>query len=512
MTGEKKRKVICPATGEEIGRMEETPLAKVPLMYEKARQAFPAWAEMPVKKRVEHLRSLRLYMLEHMEELVQVITDSTGKVAVEALTADILTVVDAVQHMEKTAASALAPRRVSTPLLFFGKKSYIEYKPRGVVLVISPWNYPFQLAMIPVVSALAAGNTVILKPSEVTPLVGKWIETLFHESGFPEGVVQVAHGGKELGAGLVERKPDYIFFTGSVRTGKIIQEQAARYLIPTTLELGGKDPMIVFGDAHLERAVKGAVWGGLTNSGQVCMSVERLYVEKPVYDRFVRQLVKEVNRLQQGRGTDDDLGSMTFPGQIDIVREHIEDALARGARLLTGQEPSRWNMDNGMFLEPMVLVDVTPDMKVMREESFGPILPVMPFEGEDEAVRLANDSPYGLNASVWSRDLEKAKRIASRLVSGNVVINDVMITVANPHLPFGGVKESGIGRYHGDVGLQTFCHQTSVMVDPGKSASEVNWFPYRGKYPLFLQLIRSYFGEKKAWWRFIKSYLHLLRK
>lgn len=364
--------------------------------------------------------------------------------------------------------------------------------------------------MVPMISALAAGNTVILKPSEVTPLVGKCIEDLFRKAGFPDGVVQVAHGGKEVGAAFSNGKPDYIFFTGSVRTGRIIQEVAAKDLIPTTLELGGKDPLIVFADANLERAAKGAVWAAFTNSGQVCMSAERLYVERSIYPQFLERLKKEVSTLKQGSEVDADIGSMTFPAQIQIVKEQLDEALSKGAILETGQPPEEWK--SGMFLPLMVLTNVNHEMKIIQEESFGPILPVIPFEGEDEAIRLANDTIYGLNASVWSKDVNKARRVAAQLVSGAVVINDAIITVANHGLPFGGAKQSGIGRYHGEAGLTIFCHEKAIIEDRGWKRSEIQWYPYKEKYPHFLKLFKSYFQTNRNWLEFAKHYLSLLKK
>lgn len=504
--------VINPATGEKIGSVEETPLEQVDELYAQARLAFNTWGKTSVDERLQYLKKLRLYIVEHLDEIAKVISDDTGKLPIEALTADILTVLDSIKHTEKHAKKALNKKKVPTPILLLGKKSYVEFKPRGVVLIISPWNYPFQLAMVPIISALAAGNTVILKPSEVTPMVGKLIEDLFDKVGFPKGVVQVGHGDKELGAALVKGKPDYIFFTGSVRTGKIIQVEAAKELIPTTLELGGKDPMIVFADAPIDRAVRGALWGAFTNSGQVCMSIERLYVERKIYKEFMLKLQEEALKLHSGTNENDDIGSMTFNNQVDVVKEHVEDALANGAKLLTGNPPSKWDTSKGLFLSPMIVVDVNQDARIVQEESFGPILPVIPFDTEEEAIQLANNSSYGLNASIFSSDINRAKRVASMLVSGNVVINDVIISVANPYLPFGGAKNSGIGYYHADVGLQTFCLQSSVVVDRGNKKTEVNWYPYKEKYPLFKDLMKSYFGKNLNWFGFLSSYLKLLKK
>lgn len=504
--------VINPATGEKIGEVQETPIKESENLMRQARQAFPNWSQTPLEKRLHYLGALRHLLIEQMDECIGVIAKNTGKPKVEAITAEILTVVDAIVHMEKHAKQILRSRKVKTPLTLIGKQSYVSYQPRGVVLVISPWNYPFQLAMIPALSALVAGNTVILKPSEVTPLVGQWIETAFEQAGFPKDVIQVAQGGGELGAKLIETSPDYIFFTGSVRTGKIIQQEAAKRLIPTTLELGGKDPMIVFQDANLDRAAKGAVWGALTNSGQVCMSVERIYVEETILEPFLAKLKKEVTSLQQELNDEADLGSMTFASQREIVRQHIEDALQSGARIAYGSKPDNWPEQKSLHLPPIILTDVTHTMKVMQEETFGPVISVHPFADEQEAIRLANDSPFGLNASVWSRDIEKARRVANRLQSGSVVINDVIVSVANPYLPFGGVKESGIGRYHGDIGLQIFCHEKAILIEKGRKKTEVNWFPYAGKLPLFRRLITSFYGKKRSLWGFVSAYLKLLRK
>jgi len=505
----KKLTVIAPASGEILAEIEETSVHDVSLFYQRGRKAFSEWSNMSIRDRLTYFKNLKQLMVDEMDQIARTISEDTGKVLTEAIVADIMPTLDAIDHIVRHAEKVLSRQKAKTPFLLIGKKSYIEYMPRGVVLVISPWNYPLQLAMVPLVSALAGGNTVILKPSEVTPLVGKCIEDLFMRSGFPEGTVQVAHGGKEVGAAFTSGKPDYIFFTGSVRTGKIIQQQAASDLIPTTLELGGKDPMIVFKDANLERAAKAAVWGAFTNSGQVCMSAERLYVERAVFENFLNLLIKEVKSLKQGSDVDADVGSMTFPAQKDIVKVQLEEALERGAKLETGIEPAKWK--EGMFLPLTVVTNVEQDMKIIQEETFGPLLPVVPFDHEEEAVKLANGTVFGLNASVWSKDKEKARRVASKLVSGAVVINDVIITVANHGLPFGGAKESGVGRYHAEAGLRIFCHEKAIMEDLGLMNTEIQWYPYKGKYPLFLDLFKSYFSENRNWLRFAKSYLSLMR-
>ncbi len=505
-----KTKVYAPATGELIMEYEETPAIQAADMMERAKSAFWGWSALSVRERVSYIKNLREAVVEDIDAIAELIAKDVGKVRTDALVADIMPSLDAMLHVEKHAEKTLRSQKVKTPFLLMGKKSMVEYMPMGTVLVISPWNYPFLLSLSPMLSALAAGNTVILKPSEVTPAVGILIESLFEKAKFPPNVVQVAHGGKELGASLTNAKPDYIFFTGSVATGKIIQQAAARDLIPTTLELGGKDPMIVLQDADLKRAAEGAAWGAFTNSGQVCMSVERLIIEEMVMEPFLEELLPLVNQLKQGSGADDDIGSMTSRMQIDIVKQQVEDALEKGAVLLAGEHPSKWDLDS-MFIKPLILSQVTEDMMIMQEETFGPVLPIISAEDEEDAVRIANGTRYGLNASVWSRDKEKARRISSRLQSGAVLINDVLITVANNNLPFGGVKDSGIGRYHGENGIRMFCHEKAVMEDLGYKKSEIQWYPYKGKYESFRNLLVANFGKSRSFNDVLKEYLKLIR-
>ncbi|AZB42511.1 aldehyde dehydrogenase family protein [Bacillus sp. FJAT-42376] len=504
-------KAMNPATGNKITEIEEVKLSEAGRIFQQAEQVQKEWQEKTIKERLEYFKALRLLMASKLDAMTTIVHADTGKPKAEALATDIMPVIDSIQHLEKTAESVLGRQNPPTPMLFWGKKSYIEYMARGTVLIISPWNYPLQLAVIPVLSALAGGNAVVLKPSEVTPLTGKLIELLFKEAGFPDGLVQVAQGGKELGEALVKEKPDYIFFTGSVKTGKIIQEQAAKDLIPTTLELGGKDPFIVFEDANLDRAAKAAVWGAFTNSGQVCMSTERVYVEGSVYQTFVRKVQELTMNLKQGASLHDDLGSMTFPQQVKTVKEQVEDAISKGAKLAAGNVPSDWD-ENSMYIKPMILVDVKQDMAIMQDETFGPVMPIMPFDTEEEAIELANGTVYGLNASVWSSDSAKAERVVSRLVTGNAAINDVMLTVMNPNLPFGGAKQSGIGRYHGEGGLRIFCHEKSVMADPGKRNSEIQWYPYRGKYKPFKVLFETLFGRDKNWKAAAQAYRSIMKQ
>lgn len=482
---------INPATGEQVAEIAEMTEADVLQAMQRAREAWPSWAATPLAERLRRMRKLRGYLVEHAREISDRIAVCTGKVHLEALVLDVFTVADMLHYYETHAEQFLRPERVGTPLVYAGNRSYVEYKPMGVVAVIAPWNFPFQLAMIPALSAVIAGNCALIKPSEVTPGVGVLIEEIAAAAGLPRDVLQVVHGGRETGRALVEARPDKVMFTGSVATGKKIMSACAEHLIPVELELGGKDAMIVFADSDLDRAAEAAVWGAFANAGQVCMSIERLYVEQSVYDEFVRKVVARTEQLRMGV----DYGSMTFAPQLELVQAHIADAVAHGARVECGGHPLQ---EGTLYMAPTVLTGTDHSMRVIREESFGPLLPIMPFSTEDEAVALANDSEYGLSGAVFSGDLEKARRVTSRLQCGMISINEVIATPGNPALPFGGVKHSGMGRYHGAVGLRTFCHQTSVMMSKGKKPREINWHPYtEQKEQAFYSLIRLLFGVKK---------------
>lgn len=439
---------------------------------EKARSAFEVWSTTDIEKRLGLVTNLRRLILQRLDTVLGVIRESTGKVEVEALNADILPTLEMIRYYEKKAARFLQPQKRKTPFIFLKNYSYLEYKPLGVVLIISPWNYPFQLSLVPLVSALIAGNTVLLKPAEITAKVGTLIQDLMDEAGFPPGVAQVIIGGRAVGEELIHACPDKILFTGSVGTGRHIAEAAAQDLVPVVLELGGKDPMVVFEDALLDRAVEAAVYGAFANSGQLCVSVERVYVQDTVYEQFAARVAARAAAVRVGTGPDCDIGPMTTASQLQVVLAQVEEAVAQGAKPLTELR------HQGLLFYPLVLRDVTHAMRIMQEETFGPVLPLMPFGSEAEAVALANDTMFGLNASVWSQDLEKAKRVVRRLVTGNAYINDVVKNIGNPDLPFGGVRQSGFGKYHGPEGLRTFSLATAVMVSRNRARREINWFPY----------------------------------
>ncbi len=488
-----------------------TEVSQLPAIMASAQAGFGEFSKMPISQRVDFIKQLRYRIVERQDEIADVIATSTGKIKIEALTTEIMVVVDAMLHVEKRATKALGTTRIKTPITFIGKQSYLEYKPRGVVAVISTWNFPFMLSMVPAIEALVAGNSVIIKPSEETPPVCRLIASLFQDISLPEGTVQVIHGGPDLGEALLKSKPDFVHFTGSENVGRKIAAVTGPALIPTILELGGKDPMIVFEDSNLERAVNGAMWGAFSNAGQVCMSVERVYVQRPVYDRFLERLVRETNKLRVGDGNDDDIGSMTVHEQIEIVKRHVKDALDRGAKLMTGDHPDTWQKGS-LKLRPIILTDVKQDMMVMQEETFGPVLPIMPFDTVEQAVALANDSRFGLNSSVWTKDLSKGRSFISQLKTGGALLNDVILTIGNAYLPYGGTKQSGVGSYHSDLGMQSFSIQTAVMADRGRKLRETHWFPYKGKEELFADLLNSYWSSSRNFGKFGLSYLKLLAK
>ncbi|HEX5068296.1 MAG TPA: aldehyde dehydrogenase family protein [Myxococcota bacterium] len=487
-----------PATLAPLGEIEIATPADVRGAVERARKAQPAWAALSYADRGRYLERAARQLAARQDEFVAAIVAETGKPELEALTTEVITACDALQFYAKRAGRILAERTVPVHLLKT-KKLRISYKPLGVIGIITPWNFPFILSLNPTLQALVAGNSVVLKPSEVTPKSGQLVEELFTSVGLPEGVFQLVQGDGETGAALLEAGVDKISFTGSVATGRRVAETCGRNLVPCTLELGGKDPMIVCADADLERAARGAVYGAFTNSGQVCTSTERVYVVDEIADAFTRKVVEETGRLRQGATGEFDVGAIIDAKQLGIIEEHVRDAVASGARVLAGgrRNPSC----AGLFYEPTVLVDVTHDMKVMRDETFGPVLPIMRVRDEDEALALANDSPYGLNANVWTKSKRRGTQLARAIESGCVVVNDCMLTYGVTESPFGGVKQSGIGRVNGELGLQGYCRVQSILVDRFGGKTEPLWYPYSArKLRLLQRALRMIWGTSFGRW------------
>lgn len=475
---------------------------------ERVRQGQKSLRRLSPAERIAHIASLRDIVLRRREQIIDRIQQDTGKSRSDALISEIFGVLDALHWIEGSAAKLLADRKQPTPIALLGKKSYTYFEPLGTILIISPWNYPFYQAIVPICLAVAAGNTVLYKPSEWTPLTGL-IEDLLAEAQFAPNWVQVVYGDGQVGAALIATKPDKIMFTGSTRTGKRILSLAAEHLIPVELELGGKDAMIVFEDANIKRAAAGALWGGLTCTGQSCTSVERVYVEQSIFEKFRDELVEQANRIKQATDSDGDadIGAMTTDFQVKIIAEQVAAARAAGARILTGSD---WNGTSRM-IPPMVVDQVTDEMAIAKEETFGPVLPLLSFRGEDEVIDRVNRSEYGLTASVWSKDQERCDRVARALDVGGVSVNNVMATEANPALPFGGRKNSGYGRFKGEAGLHAFCNIKSVLIDKDSAKIEANWYPYtRRKYELFTDLTVNLFSRGPvAFAKFLVSALRL---
>lgn len=464
----------------------------------KARDAGARLSRISVQDRLKIITKLRHVILERQEEITTIIQKETNKARTDIVTSEFFPIFEHLEFLEHEAINALKEEKVATPIAMMGKSSKIWFESMGTILVISPWNYPFYQAIAPITCSFITGNATIYKPSEITPLRGL-VESVLNAAGFEQDWVQIAYGDGKTAVDLINQRPQKIFFTGSVGTGKKIMAQAAQYLIPVELELGGKDPMIVFEDANLQRAVKGAVWGAMTNSGQSCTSVERLYVQEKIYNEFRDQVVKETKSIKVGvdQDGDADMGHMISPRQVQIVAELVRDAVAQGAVMLTGKE---WDFQSSI-IPPIVLEGTTHDMRINKEEIFGPVLPIMKFRDEAEAIRLANDSDFGLSASVWSKDKTRCERVARSIVTGNISINNVMVSEGNHALPFGGTKDSGIGRYKGVHGLRNFCNIKSVMADADSKKIEANWYPYSPtKYQLFMGLVQSlFFGGPKKW-------------
>ncbi len=478
-----------PVDKEKKGSVEVSTEKDVEKKFFLARTALKEWKNLNVVDRCVFLERFRKTVLNNLKDIIDTLNTDTGKPETEILMSEIMATLDSIKYCEDNAEKILKKEKRRTPIEFRKNYSYVEYQPYGVVSVISPWNYPFQISLIPAMTALVAGNTVILKTSEITPLTGKKIEELVDKAGFPENVFQVVHGDGKVGEEMIKNKPDKVFFTGGVETGKEVMKKASENLIDVELELGGKDPFIVFEEAEIDRAVKGVVYGSLSNAGQLCVSSERVYVERSVKEQFVEKLLEEVEKVDVGDSKTSEMGPMIKEEQIELVKKHVDDAVFKGAEMLTDLE------QQGNFLKPVVLDKVTNEMDVMREETFGPVIPVMGFEGIQEAVELANDSIYGLNASVWTEDIEKGKRVASMLETGNCYINDVVKNIGNPYMPFGGVNKSGIGRYHGPEGLMSFVEPKSVMVNRNKD-DELNWFPYTEKlYQSIIYMLEIKHGD-----------------
>jgi succinate-semialdehyde dehydrogenase/glutarate-semialdehyde dehydrogenase len=474
---------VNPATGEVLGELDSAGPTEVRAAVARAHAAQLEWDAWGIHNRVKVMRRFQQILLAHKTDIARRITQEAGKPLVEALLTEVLVVLDATRFLIENAFAILREEKLTHGNLAMKTKSgRILREPYGVVGIISPWNYPFSIPATEALAALVAGNAVVLKPSELTPLIALELQALLREAGVPDDIFQVLPGDGETGAALVRSEISKLIFTGSVTTGRRIAQVAAERLLPVVLELGGKDPMIVLEDADIDVASSGAVWGAFMNAGQTCLSVERCYVHQSLYSVFLEACAEKVRKLRVGNGMDpaSEIGPMIHERQVRVVETQIEDAKQRGARVLVGG--TRLRELGPTFFAPTVLADVDHNMRVMQEETFGPVLPVTPFREETEAVRRANDSDFGLAASIWTRDRARGERLARQINAGTVMVNDAVSCFSISEAPHGGVKASGLGRTHGRWGLEEMARVKYVDSDRLPRMKKIWWFGYGGGF------------------------------
>ncbi|HWO16960.1 MAG TPA: aldehyde dehydrogenase family protein [Solirubrobacterales bacterium] len=480
-----------PATGGLIATVPVDSPARVTETVARVRASQAEWEAMGIEGRYHWLGKLRDWLLDNSDRVLDTMQEETGKVRADAANEPVY-LADLINFYGRNAAKFIGEEAVRPhSALLAAKKLRVQYRPHQVVGIISPWNFPLILALGDAIPAMQAGAAVVIKPSEFTPLgLAEVVKAWKEEIGGPD-VLDCVQGVGETGGALVD-EVDFVQFTGSDRTGRKVMARAAETLTPVSLELGGKDPMIVLSDADLDRAANAAAWGGMMNAGQICMSVERIYVEEPAYDEFVAKLTAEVGRLRQGadgKAFGKEVGAMTSPNQIGVVEDHVDDALAGGARALTG---GKRVPGPGDYFEPTVLVDVDHSMKVMRDETFGPVVGVMKVRDEAEALRLANDSRYGLSGSVFG-EKDRAERVARRVECGAINVNDVLVNYFAMDVPMGGWKESGIGYRHGEPGIKKYCRTESVVITRFGGKREPTWYPYtKGRRGLVARIANAF--------------------
>jgi acyl-CoA reductase-like NAD-dependent aldehyde dehydrogenase len=470
---------IDPASGKILAHLEKTAPAALTEILARARVAQSAWCAVAIEKRCAQLRVLRDSMMASRDALADAVVAESGKPRVEALFADLFVALDTAQYFSKQGARLLRPERVPHHSSAGKAKSgRLVYDPVGVIGIISSWNYPLAIPLSQIIPAIAAGNAVVCKTSDFTPQCGALIERLFADAGFPEDLVTVIQGGGEVGQALIDAAPDKIMFTGSAATGRRVAEACAQKLIPSVLELGGKDAMIVLADANADVAASAAVWGSYTNCGQVCLSVERLFVEQSIEEKFLALCVEKTKKLRLGPGYDlaTDVGPLIRPQHVQRMSDLVNDAVARGARVLCGGQP---RPDLGAnFFGPTVIAGVNSSMRLFQEETFGPILAVQSVKDAEEAVARANDSTFALAASVWTGDAKRGQAIAARLRSGAVMVNDAISYFGIAEAPHGGSGASGWGRTHGKAGLHEMVQAKYIEVDRLPGREKPWWYRY----------------------------------
>ena len=468
-----------PATGELIGSVATIGADQVQAVVDDVAEVQPFWAQLSLADRARYMRRAADVLVEDMEQVAELLTREQGKPLTESYVMELIPTIDALHWCADAGPGILADERIPYPQLYLKtKRSFFSYEPLGVVGVIAPWNYPWSIPFGEVAIALMAGNGVVLKPASLTPLLGERIQRVFDDAGFPEGLVRTVHGGGTIGQALCEASTAKIFFTGSVEVGRTVGETCARNLKGSVLELGGKDPQIVCADADLANAVSGCVWGGFANAGQTCSGIERTYVVEAIAGRFLEGVRRETEQLTVGDPLDwgVEIGPMVSAEQADLVTALVDDAVAGGAERLTGGPREVAGLP-GRFIAPTVLAGVEDEMRLMHEEIFGPVVPVIVVADEAEALERANDSNFGLGASVWTADRAKGERIARRIESGMVWINDHSYSHGAAQCSWGGVKDSGIGRSHSKFGFYECVNVKHIAWEPGL-VRDFWWQPY----------------------------------
>jgi acyl-CoA reductase-like NAD-dependent aldehyde dehydrogenase len=470
---------FSPIDGARLGAVPTITPADVRSVVDDVASVQPFWAQLPLNDRARYMRRAGQAIIDQLDDLAALLTREQGKPLAESYVMELVPTIDSLRWLADAGPGILADERIPLPIFLKQKRARFAYEPLGVVGVIAPWNYPWSIPFGEVAVALMAGNGVVLKPASLTPLIGQRIQDVFERAGLPEGLVRAVHGGGAVGQALVESTAAKIFFTGSVEVGRRVGRTCAERMKGAVLELGGKDPMIVCADANLPNAISGCLWGGFANAGQTCSGIERVYVVREVAERFVAGVVEGAKALRLGDPTEPttEIGPMTSREQVDSVRELVDDAVAHGATLHCGGPREVPGLESADFYAPAVLTGVRHDMRLMREEVFGPVVPIVTVDGEDEAIALANDSDFGLGASVWTMNRAKGERIARRVQAGMVWVNDHMYSHGACSCSWGGVKDSGLGRSHSKFGLYE-CVNVKLVTWERSRTRDFWWHPY----------------------------------
>jgi succinate-semialdehyde dehydrogenase/glutarate-semialdehyde dehydrogenase len=498
---------FSPATGERIGAVSTVSPDEVQAIVDDVASVQPFWAQLPLSDRARYMRRAAQAIIDDLDAIATLLSREQGKPVNEAYVMELLPTIDALHWIADNGEDILSDEGIKQPQIFFKqKKAWFSYEPLGVVGVIAPWNYPWSIPFGEVAIALMCGNGVVLKPASLTPLIGEQIRTIFERAGVPEGLVRTVHGGGAVGNALVEASTAKIFFTGSVEVGRGVGMACAERLKGSVLELGGKDPQIVLADANLANAISGCLWGGFANAGQTCSGIERVYVMREVAERFTAGVVEGAKALRVGDplSFDTEIGPMVSTDQYELVVELVDDAVASGATLHCGG-PAEVAGFSGRFYAPAVLTGVTHDMRIMREEIFGPVVPIVTVDSEEEAVALANDSEFGLGASIWSLDRDRAQRMGQRLETGMVWLNDHMYSHGACQCAWGGAKHSGIGRAHSKFGFYECVNIKQMVWEPSRTR-DFWWHPYDASLGKSMQAAaKLLYGRDSDKWGALRS-------